>query len=139
MAELADALDLGSSALWRESSSLSGRTGCRGPTDSGGAVAILIRMARDIHDIERDIARHRRDLAKTLDKLAEEASPKKAGQQFASLAQDKVQEESFQKKVLVGLAALGVVIAATVITKRRDKKQVEKLRSLIQARREALQ
>ena len=96
-------------------------------------------MARDIHDIERDIARHRRDLAKTLDKLAEAASPKNAGQQFASLAQDKVQEESFQKKVLVWLAALGVVIAATVITKRRDKKQVEKLRSLIQARREALQ
>jgi len=95
-------------------------------------------MARDIHDIERDIARHREELARTLDKLAEEASPKKAGQQFASIAQKKVTSEDFQKKILLGVAALGVVIAATVATKRRDKKQVEKLRSLIRARREAL-
>ncbi|SMB78400.1 Protein of unknown function [Corynebacterium glucuronolyticum] len=101
-------------------------------------IAILIGMARDIHDIERDIARHREELARTLDKLVEEASPKKAGQQFASLAQAKVKNEDFQKKILLGVAALGVVIVATVVTKRRDKKQVEKLRSLIQARREAL-
>ena len=39
VAELADALDLGSSALWRESSSLSGRTNLYG--GSGGGQAIL--------------------------------------------------------------------------------------------------
>ena len=39
VAELADALDLGSSALWRESSSLSGRTELSG--GSGGASAFL--------------------------------------------------------------------------------------------------
>ena len=49
-----------------------------------------------------------------------------------------MKNEDFQKKILLGVAALGVVIVATVVTKRRDKKQVEKLRSLIQARREAL-
>ena len=53
MAELADALDLGSSALWRESSSLSGRTFSRGrrgcsdaPEKSLGNVQVACRLPR---------------------------------------------------------------------------------------------
>ncbi|MDK6493820.1 DUF3618 domain-containing protein [Corynebacterium coyleae] len=88
-------------------------------------------MARDIHDIERDLARTRSQLASTLDELADRTNPST----FADTARDQaktwLEDETVQKViggVVVGIAAL---IGIKVYNGRKRKSELKELQKLL--------
>ena len=91
-------------------------------------------MARDIHDIERDIERTRGQLASTLDELAYRANPSTLADNAKGQAAGLLQDEMVQKV----LAGIGVGIAALVAVKfmngRKRKKELKELQRLLSQR-----
>ncbi|SNV88385.1 Protein of uncharacterised function (DUF3618) [Corynebacterium urealyticum] len=92
-------------------------------------------VARSIDAIERDIERTRNQLAKTLDELAFRADPKNLADDARGQVSDFLREPKVQM-VLGGVAA-GVVllVAATVSSKRKEKKQVREIQRLLASTR----
>lgn len=88
-------------------------------------------MARDIDDIQRDIERTRRQLAGTLDQLAERSRP----QALANDAKDQLTDWLKDPKVQKILAGVGVAIAGIVVIfaarSRRNRKDLKELRRLL--------
>ena len=88
-------------------------------------------MARDIHDIERDISRTRSQLASTLDELADHANPSTLAGGAKDGALEWLKDETVQKV----LAGIGVGIAALVGIKvlngRKRKKELNELQKLL--------
>ncbi len=91
-------------------------------------------MARNIDDIQRDIERTRRQLASTLDELAERTKPQNLVDDAKRGATEKLQEPTVQK-VLAGVGAVivgGIVIA--VLRSRKHKKEIEEIQRMLAAR-----
>ncbi|WP_080796442.1 DUF3618 domain-containing protein [Corynebacterium pacaense] len=84
-------------------------------------------MARNIDDIQRDIERTRRQLASTLDELADRTKPANLVDDAKSQATAKLREPNTQK-VLLGVAA--VVVGAIVFSVVRGRKKSNDLKEI---------
>ncbi|QYH19304.1 DUF3618 domain-containing protein [Corynebacterium aquatimens] len=91
-------------------------------------------MARDIHDIERDLERTRSQLASTLDELADRTNPSKLADNAKDQAMDWLQDETVQK--VLGGIALGVAALVSVkfFNSRKRKKELKELQRLLSRR-----
>ncbi|AHI20821.1 MAG: DUF3618 domain-containing protein [Corynebacterium casei] len=89
-------------------------------------------MARNIDDIQRDIERTRRQLASTLDELADRSKPENLANDAKAAATEKLSQQNVQI-ALASVAALVVgAIAFSVVRSRRrsnDLKEVQRLLS----------
>ncbi|OFT56090.1 hypothetical protein HMPREF3151_10720 [Corynebacterium sp. HMSC05H05] len=88
-------------------------------------------MARDIHDIERDLERTRNQLASTLDELADRTNPKTLAGSAKSEAANWLQDETVQKVIggiVVGVAAL---VGIKVYNGRKRKGELKELQKLL--------
>lgn len=87
-------------------------------------------MARNIDDIQRDIERTRRQLASTLDELADRSKPENLANDAKAAATEKLSQQNVQI-ALASVAALVVgAIAFSVVRSRRrgnDLKEVQRL------------
>ncbi|WJY98182.1 DUF3618 domain-containing protein [Corynebacterium fournieri] len=87
-------------------------------------------MARDIHDIERDLERTRGQLASTLDELADRTSPKTLAGNAKSEAANWLKDETVQKVIggiVVGVAALIGIKAYNGRKRKSELKELQKL------------
>ncbi|MDD7583017.1 DUF3618 domain-containing protein [Corynebacterium sp. 32222D000AT] len=92
-------------------------------------------MARSIEDIQRDIERTRRQLAGTLDELADRSRPQNLANDAKSAAQDKLQDKNVQI-ALAGVAAVVVGgIAFAVFRSRRRSSDIKELQRLLAQRK----
>ncbi|WKD58808.1 DUF3618 domain-containing protein [Corynebacterium caspium] len=91
-------------------------------------------MARDINDIERDIERTRRQLAGTLDEIAERTKPAR----LANEAKRQITATLKDPKVQAVLAGVGVAVATVVVfgikRGRRNKQDLKDLQRLLAAK-----
>ena len=93
------------------------------------------KVARNIEDIERDIERTRRQLAGTLDELADCSQPKNLADNAKSAATDKLQDENVQK-ILAGVAVVVVGgIAFAVFRNRRRSNDIKELKRILATRK----
>lgn len=91
-------------------------------------------MARDINDIERDLARTRSQLAGTLDELADRTSPSALADNAKDQASAWLKDETVQK-VLGGIAAGAVaLIGIKFYNGRKRKKELKELQRLLSRR-----
>ena len=91
-------------------------------------------MARDINDIQRDIERTRRQLASTLDELADRSKPKNLVDDAKGAATEKLQDRNVQMALAgVGAAVVGLV-ALAVFRSRRRKNDIKELQRLLAER-----
>ena len=91
-------------------------------------------MARDIHDIERDLERTRGQLASTLDELADRTNPSNLAGSAKEQAANWLQDETVQKViggVVVGIAAL---IGIKAYNGRKRKSELKELQKLLSRR-----
>lgn len=87
-------------------------------------------MARDIHDIERDLERTRGQLANTLDELAERTNPKTLAGNAKNEAAGWLQDSTVQKVlggIVAGIAALIGIKAYNGRKRKSELKELEKL------------
>lgn len=84
-------------------------------------------MARNIEDIQRDIERTRRQLANTLDELADRSKPANLVDDVKTQATVKLQEPNVQK-ILLGVA--GVVVGAVLLGVVRSRKKSNDLKEI---------
>lgn len=88
-------------------------------------------MARDIHDIERDLERTRGQLASTLDELADRTNPKTLADNAKNEAASWLQDETVQK-VLGGIVAgVAALIAIKAFNGRKRKSELKELQKLL--------
>ncbi|MBK4149163.1 DUF3618 domain-containing protein [Corynebacterium macginleyi] len=91
-------------------------------------------MARNIEDIQRDIERTRRQLASTLDEIADRSKPQNLVDDAKDAATEKLQDRNVQL-VLGGVgAAIVGLIAYTVFRSRRRKSDLKELQRLLSER-----
>lgn len=91
-------------------------------------------MARDIHDIERDLERTRSQLASTLDELADRTSPSNLADNAKDQASAWLKDETVQK-VLGGIAAgAALLIGIKALNGRKRKKELKELQRLLSRR-----
>lgn len=91
-------------------------------------------MARNIDDIQRDIERTRRQLASTLDEIAERGKPQNLMDDAKREATSKLQDPNVQK-VLAGIGAVvigGIVFA--MVRSRKRKKDLQEIQKLLASR-----
>ncbi|QPK78820.1 DUF3618 domain-containing protein [Corynebacterium lizhenjunii] len=91
-------------------------------------------MARNIEDIQRDIERSRRQLAGTLDELANRSKPQNLVNDAKAQAATKLQDQNVQI-ALAGVAAAVVgLIALGVVRSRRRSNDLKELQRLLAQR-----
>ncbi|MBZ8178236.1 DUF3618 domain-containing protein [Corynebacterium poyangense] len=91
-------------------------------------------MARSIDDIQRDIERTRRQLASTLDELADRSRPQNLVDDAKRGASEKLQDPTVQK-ILAGIGAVvigGIVLA--VVRSRKKNKDLKEIQRLLSQR-----
>ena len=91
-------------------------------------------MARDIHDIERDLERTRNQLASTLDELADRTSPKTLAGSAKSEAANWLQDETVQKVIGGVVAGIAVLISIKAYNGRKRKSELKELQKLLAKR-----
>lgn len=87
-------------------------------------------MARDINDIQRDIERTRRQLASTLDEIADRSKPQNFVDDAKKQATAKVQEPEVQKILIgIGAAVVGLVVIGIMRGRKKNKdlKEIQRL------------
>ncbi|AIT61717.1 DUF3618 domain-containing protein [Corynebacterium doosanense] len=87
-------------------------------------------MARDMDDIQRDIERTRRQLAGTLDELADRSKPKNIADDAKRSANAKLQDPNVQKVLIgIGVAVAGIIALSVARSnkKSRDIKEIQRL------------
>lgn len=84
-------------------------------------------MARNIDDIQREIERTRRQLAATLDQLAERGRPQNLVDDAKREATVKAQEPKVQ--AVIGIA-LGLVVGAIALSAARSRKRNKNLKEI---------
>ena len=87
-------------------------------------------MARDIHDIERDLERTRGQLASTLDEIADRTNPSTLAGNAKDQAANLLHDETVQKVIggiVVGVAALIVIKAYNGRKRKSELKELQKL------------
>lgn len=88
-------------------------------------------MARNIEDIQSDIARTRRQLASTLDEIAERSKPQNLVDDAKTQATSKLQDPKVQK-ILAGVgAAVAGIVVLTVVRGRKRNKSLKELQRLL--------
>ena len=88
-------------------------------------------MARKIDDIQRDIERTRKQLAGTLDELAQRTKPGNLVNDAKSNLLEKLQDPQVQK-ILAGVGAVvAAVIAFNVFKGRQRKNDIQELKRMI--------
>ncbi|MDK4312122.1 DUF3618 domain-containing protein [Corynebacterium accolens] len=91
-------------------------------------------MARNIEDIQRDIERTRRQLASTLDEIADRSKPQNLVDDAKNATTEKLQDRNVQL-VLGGVgAAVAGLIAYSVFRSRRRKSDLKELQRLLSER-----
>lgn len=91
-------------------------------------------MARNIEDIQRDIERTRRQLASTLDEIADRSKPQNLVDDAKDATTEKLQDRNVQL-VLGGVGAAVVgLIAFSVFRSRRRKSDLKELQRLLSER-----
>ncbi len=90
-------------------------------------------MARNIEDIQRDIERTRRQLASTLDELADRSKPSNLVDDAKNQATAKLQEPNVQK-VLLGVAAVVVAVVFSVVRGRKKANDLKEIQRLLSER-----
>ncbi|WIM67238.1 DUF3618 domain-containing protein [Corynebacterium breve] len=91
-------------------------------------------MARDINDIQRDIARTRSQLASTLDELANRTQPNNLVADAKVQANEKLNDPQVQN-ILAGVGAVVVgLIALTVARNRKKKNELKEIKRMLAAR-----
>ena len=88
-------------------------------------------MARDIHDIERDLERTRNQLASTLDELADRTSPKTLADSAKSEAANWLQDETVQKVIGGVVAGIAALISIKAYNGRKRKSELKELQKLL--------
>lgn len=92
-------------------------------------------MGRNIDDIQRDIERTRRQLAGTLDELANRSKPQALANDAKTAATEKLQDQNVQ----IALASIAAVIvggiAFAVFRSRRRSNDIKELQRLLAERR----
>lgn len=91
-------------------------------------------MARNIDDIQRDIERTRRQLAKTLDEIAERAKPQNMVEDAKESLIVKLQDPQVQKIVAGVTVAVVGIVAITVARARRQRADIRELKELLASR-----
>ncbi|MDK7180004.1 DUF3618 domain-containing protein [Corynebacterium riegelii] len=91
-------------------------------------------MARDINDIERELARTRTQLASTLDELADRANPSALADNAKGQAKNLLQDETVQK--VIGGIAVGVAALLSIkfFNSRKRKNELKELQRLLASR-----
>lgn len=84
-------------------------------------------MARNIDDIQRDIERTRRQLASTLDELADRAKPQNLVDDAKRGAENKLKDPNVQK-VLAGVGA--VIVGGIIFAMARSRKKNNDLKEI---------
>ncbi|MDK7139585.1 DUF3618 domain-containing protein [Corynebacterium simulans] len=92
-------------------------------------------MARDINDIQRDIERTRRQLASTLDELADRSKPQNLVDDAKGAATEKLQDRNVQMALAGVGAAVAGLIAFSVFRSQRRKNDLKELQRLLAERR----
>lgn len=88
-------------------------------------------MARNIDDIQRDIERTRRQLASTLDEIADRSKPANLVGDAKSQATAKLKEPQAQKTLIgIGVAVAGLVLLG-VVRGRKKNKDLKELQRLL--------
>ncbi|MCQ9353189.1 DUF3618 domain-containing protein [Corynebacterium sp. 153RC1] len=91
-------------------------------------------MARNLEDIQREIERTRRQLASTLDEIADRSKPANLVEDAKVQASAKLQDPQAQK-ILAGVAAAVVgVIVVGVLRSRKRRTELEEIKRLLAAR-----
>ena len=91
-------------------------------------------VARNIDDIQREIERTRRQLAKTLDEIANRAKPQHMVEDAKESLITKLKDPQTQK-ILAGVTATVVgLVAITVVRVRRQRADVRELKELLASR-----
>ncbi len=91
-------------------------------------------VARNIEDIQRDIERTRRQLAGTLDEIADRSKPQNLVNDAKDQAAVKLQDKNVQL-ALAGVAAAVVgLIALSVVRSRRRSSDIKELQKLLAQR-----
>ncbi len=91
-------------------------------------------MARNIDDIQREIERTRRQLARTLDEIADRAKPQNMVEDAKESLATKLKDPQLQK-ILVGVTAAVVgLVAIGVVRSRRQRADLRQLKELLAAR-----
>lgn len=91
-------------------------------------------MARNIDDIQRDIERTRRQLASTLDELADRSKPENLANDAKAAATEKLSQQNVQI-ALASVAAIVVgAIAFSVVRSRRRGKDLKEVQRLLAQR-----
>lgn len=91
-------------------------------------------MARNIDDIQRDIERTRRQLASTLDELADRSKPANLANDAKAAVTEKLSQQNVQI-ALASVAALVVgAIAFSVVRSRRKSNDLKELQRLLSER-----
>ena len=92
-------------------------------------------MARDIRDIQTDIERTRRQLASTLDEIADRTNPQALTAEAKRSATDKLTDPTVHK-VLAGIGAAVVgIIAISVARSRKKNKDIKEIQRLLAGRK----
>ena len=88
-------------------------------------------MARDIHDIERDLERTRNQLASTLDELADRTNPKTLAGSAKSEASNWLQDPTVQKVIGGVVAGIAALISIKAYNGRKRKSELKELQKLL--------
>ena len=91
-------------------------------------------MARDIHDIERDLERTRGQLASTLDELADRTNPSNLAGSAKDQAASWLQDETVQKIIGGVVAAIAALIGIKAYNGRKRKSELKELQKLLSRR-----
>lgn len=91
-------------------------------------------MARNIDDIQRDIERARRQLASTLDEIADRTKPQHLVEEAKAGVIEKFQDPQFQKVVAGVCVAVVAVVALGVRAAAKRKKDLKELQALLASR-----
>lgn len=91
-------------------------------------------MARNIEDIQRDIERTRRQLAGTLDEIANRSKPQNLVNDAKAQATDKLQDQNVQMAIAGVAAAIVGLIALGVTRSRRRAKDLKEIQRMLAER-----
>ncbi|WBT08268.1 DUF3618 domain-containing protein [Corynebacterium sp. SCR221107] len=91
-------------------------------------------MARNIDDIQRDIERTRRQLASTLDEIADRTKPQNLVDEAKGQVTSKLQDPQVQK-ILAGVgAAVATLVVFSLARSSRKRKELKEIQRLLASR-----
>lgn len=90
-------------------------------------------MARSIEDIERDITRSRKQLAETLDTIAQRSKPSSVLDGAKKQITEKLNDPKIRNIAAGTAAAVAGIIIVSVAIRRRQTRELRELKALLSA------